>query len=83
MMDAKNPTINYTTILDTDINPEGIAYDWVHKKIYWTDSKSNSIYSMNIDGTQIIDMVSVERPRGHSGPPLCWHDVLHRLGQVW
>ena len=62
-MDAKNPSINYTTILDKNINPEGIAYDWVHKKIYWTDSKNNSIYSMNIDGTQIIDMVRVERPR--------------------
>ena len=37
-MDAKNPSINYTTILDkkNGINPEGLAYDWVHKKIYET-----------------------------------------------
>ena len=62
-MDANNPNRNYTVILNKNINPEGIAYDWVHKKIYWTDSKNSSIYSMNVDGTQIIDMVRVERPR--------------------
>ncbi len=65
-MDAKNPTINYTVILDGQdrpLLPEGIAYDWVHKKIYWTDSRNNSIYSMNTDGSQVIDMVRVERPR--------------------
>ena len=65
-MDARNPSVNYTVILTSKtrgINPEGIAYDWVHKKIYWTDSRNNSIYSMNTDGGQIIDMVRVERPR--------------------
>ena len=65
-MDSSRPTINYTVILSDKmrgINPEGIAYDWIHKKIYWTDSRNNSIYSMKRDGTQIIDMVRVERPR--------------------
>ena len=62
-MDAKKPNNNYTVILNKGIIPEGLAYDWVHKKIYWTDSKNSSIYSMNLDSTQIIDMVRVERPR--------------------
>ncbi len=40
-----------TLIKSGNINPEGIAYDWTHKKIYWTDSANSSIYSMNLDGT--------------------------------
>ena len=45
------------------INPEGIAFDWVHKKIYWPDSRNRSIYAMNTDGTQIVDIAQVDRPR--------------------
>ena len=62
-MDAKNPSKDYTTILSKGINPEGLAYDWVHKRVYWTDSRNSSIYSMDIDGTNIIDIARVERPR--------------------
>jgi len=52
-----------TIILKQGINPEGIAYDWVSKKIYWTDSSNKSIYAMNLDGSQIVDIVHVDRPR--------------------
>lgn len=51
------------TILSKGINPEGIAYDWTSKKIYWTDSANNSIYSMNADGTHVVMIIQVERPR--------------------
>ncbi|XP_063861273.1 low-density lipoprotein receptor-related protein 2-like isoform X3 [Scylla paramamosain] len=51
------------TILTEGINPEGIAYDWTSKKIYWTDSANNSIYSMNTDGTHVVMIIQVERPR--------------------
>ncbi|XP_040583657.2 LOW QUALITY PROTEIN: low-density lipoprotein receptor-related protein 2 [Lepeophtheirus salmonis] len=63
-LDAKNPTSSgINVILETKINPEGIAFDWVHKKIYWTDSRNNSIYVMNPDGSQIVDIARVDRPR--------------------
>ncbi|RWS16465.1 low-density lipoprotein receptor-related protein 2-like protein [Dinothrombium tinctorium] len=50
-------------ILKKGINPEGIAYDWTNKKIYWTDSANRSIYAMNVDGSQIVMIARVERPR--------------------
>lgn len=54
---------NVNAILSKGINPEGIAYDWTNKKIYWTDSANRSIYSMNTDGSQIVMIARVERPR--------------------
>lgn len=52
-----------TTIIDDGINPEGVAYDWTSKKIYWTDSANNSIYAMDADGKSIVMIIQVERPR--------------------
>lgn len=51
------------TILGRRINPEGISYDWTQKKIYWTDSSNNSIYAMNLDGSEVVMIARVERPR--------------------
>ncbi|KAG1701225.1 Low-density lipoprotein receptor-related protein 2 [Nymphon striatum] len=51
------------TIIDKDVMPEGIAYDWISRKIYWTDSGDHCIYSMNMDGTQKVMITRVERPR--------------------
>ena len=62
-LDSNNPQANPTVVLDKGITPEGIAYDWVHEKIYWTDSRNRSVYSMNLDGTQIVDIAQVDRPR--------------------
>ncbi|XP_055683188.1 low-density lipoprotein receptor-related protein 2 [Lutzomyia longipalpis] len=61
---ADNPTATEVkTILMKGINPEGIAYDWTQKKIYWTDSLNNSIYAMNVDGSSLVMISRVERPR--------------------
>ena len=54
---------NITLVKNGPINPEGIAYDWTHKKIYWTDSANSSIYAMNLDGSQVINIARVDRPR--------------------
>lgn len=61
--DSSKKEETYHTILSKGVNPEGIAYDWTNKKIYWTDSANRSIYAMNEDGSQIVMIVRVERPR--------------------
>lgn len=54
---------NINTVINRGINPEGIAYDWTQRKIYWTDSANNSIYAMNLDGSELVMISRVERPR--------------------
>ncbi|KAK0162271.1 hypothetical protein PV327_008621 [Microctonus hyperodae] len=51
------------SLIDKGINPEGISYDWTQKKVYWTDSSNNSIYAMNIDGSDLVMIARVDRPR--------------------
>lgn len=51
------------TLLNKGINPEGISYDWTQKKVYWTDSSNNSIYAMDIDGSNLVMIARVDRPR--------------------
>ena len=44
-------------------SPDGIAYDWIGKKVYWTDSRINRIFSMNIDRTHRTTLAVTQRPR--------------------
>ncbi|XP_045536115.1 low-density lipoprotein receptor-related protein 2 [Papilio machaon] len=63
-MSSINPeSSKIQNIISKNINPEGISYDWTQKKIYWTDSSNNSIYAMNLDGTELVMIARVERPR--------------------
>lgn len=50
-------------LISKGINPEGISYDWTQKKVYWTDSSNNSIYAMDIDGSNLVMIARVDRPR--------------------
>lgn len=61
--DIEQQDVPPKTILKNNINPEGVAYDWTSKKIYWTDSANRSIYAMNLDGSSLVMIVRVERPR--------------------
>lgn len=63
-MPSTNPSSSsITNIINRSINPEGIAYDWTQKKVYWTDSSNHSIYAMNLDGSELVMIARVERPR--------------------
>lgn len=63
MSSTPGPHPQITNLLNKGINPEGIAYDWTQKKVYWSDSSNHSIYAMNLDGTNLVMIARVERPR--------------------
>ncbi|XP_071451711.1 low-density lipoprotein receptor-related protein 2 [Hetaerina americana] len=60
---SDKPGSEINEILTKGVNPEGVAYDWTQRKIYWTDSTNSSIYAVNLDGTGLVMIVRVERPR--------------------
>lgn len=54
-------------IIKTDIQtPDGIAIDWIHDLLYWTDTGFNSIQVASLDGIQKATIIShdLDEPRG-------------------
>lgn len=43
--------------------PDGVAYDWINKRIYYSDFVNQSISSMSVDGAQRSMIAHVPRPR--------------------
>ncbi|KAM7407483.1 hypothetical protein PAMA_003284 [Pampus argenteus] len=43
--------------------PDGIAYDWINNRIYYSDYVNQSISSMSVDGSQRTIVAHVSRPR--------------------
>lgn len=44
-------------------DPEGLAYDWVHKRLYFTDYNNRSVQAMGIDGQNRSFIAHAYRPR--------------------
>ncbi|KAL4647914.1 low-density lipoprotein receptor 2-like [Arapaima gigas] len=65
MDEAENPS-NHRVVIDTDIGePEGIAVDWIHSNIYWTDGAHRTISVATSDGVRRKTLVreGLIRPR--------------------
>ncbi|XP_053722161.1 low-density lipoprotein receptor-related protein 2 [Synchiropus splendidus] len=45
-------------------DPEGLAYDWVHKRLYFTDYYSQNVQSIGVDGMNRSVIAHANRPRG-------------------
>ncbi|KAK5914549.1 hypothetical protein CgunFtcFv8_008982 [Champsocephalus gunnari] len=52
MDSAENPD-EYSVVIDRDMDaPEGIAFDWIHGNLYWTDSIRSTISVVTADGSR-------------------------------
>lgn len=52
-LDMAEDSSHHSTVMDFDIDaPEGIAYDWVHGNLYWTDSIRSTISVATANGTR-------------------------------
>lgn len=71
--ERKNGTVgNKFDVIKTNIDtPDGIAIDWVHDLLYWTDTGLNSVMVSNLDGTKMTTVVGndLDEPRGIAVDP--------------
>ncbi|XP_059204349.1 low density lipoprotein receptor a [Centropristis striata] len=52
-MDTAEDTAQHSVVIDSDIEaPEGIAFDWIHGNLYWTDSIRGTISVVTADGSR-------------------------------
>ncbi|KAL0993054.1 hypothetical protein UPYG_G00102660 [Umbra pygmaea] len=52
-MELASDTTQHKVVIESDIEaPEGIAFDWVHGNIYWTDSIRSSISVATANGSR-------------------------------
>ncbi|CAF87269.1 unnamed protein product, partial [Tetraodon nigroviridis] len=68
------------TLIDSLHSPEGLAVDWIHKNIYWTDSGNKSISVASGDGRKRKVLIASElsEPRAIAVDPhqgfMYWSD---------
>ncbi|XP_062263384.1 low density lipoprotein receptor a [Platichthys flesus] len=52
-MDGAEDSAHHSTVIGSDIDaPEGLAFDWVHGNLYWTDSIRSTISVVTADGSR-------------------------------
>ncbi|XP_072429816.1 low-density lipoprotein receptor-related protein 8 isoform X3 [Chiloscyllium punctatum] len=72
-LDKASDPSQHVHLIKYDLHtPEGLAVDWVHKNIYWTDSGTRSISVATADGTKRKTLISTEldKPRAISVDPI-------------
>lgn len=54
------------------VSPDGLACDWIGKKLYWTDSETNRIEVSNMDGSfrKVLFWQELDQPRALALDPL-------------
>ena len=66
-------------------SPDGLATDWLGRKLYWTDSETNRIEVSNLDGShrKVLFWENIDQPRAIALDPLegwvfyLWWNVYH------
>lgn len=54
------------------VSPDGLACDWIGKKLYWTDSETNRIEVANLNGTsrKVLFWQDLDQPRAIALDPV-------------
>ncbi|KAM6219254.1 low-density lipoprotein receptor-related protein 8 isoform 5-T5 [Rhynchocyon petersi] len=72
-MDKASDPAEQEVLIDGQLHsPEGLAVDWVHKHIYWTDSGNKTISVATVDGSRRCTLFSrdLSEPRAIAVDPL-------------
>ena len=71
---ARIDKYNSTELLLRDLHtPDGLTVDWIGRKLYWSDTGLMKIEVAELDGTNNMDLVSVDmygRPRAIACDPI-------------
>ncbi|GFQ74800.1 low-density lipoprotein receptor-related protein 6 [Trichonephila clavata] len=71
-MNINNPKSNKSIISTGLTSPDGLAVDWMGKKLYWSDSETNRIEVSNLDGSyrKVLFWKDLDQPRSLALVPM-------------